>query len=237
MIVALVVILCLASGALAREINLSASFGRVETIDGVRIATFVDFNAVSGEYTLKGASGVYNLDTEVFEGYGSDEQRVLAIKAGEEGFEVSASQLLAINLQAESLRAEGAVEYTSSDTYATADLLVANRRDEILTLIQPLIDQITSHESRTMVLEFLDRVSEDDRLVFMQGNVRVEQDESTLSAAWVVFNESRSADMISVAGEQPIELHFITKDSDDQDDADQPSIGEASGDADDSATD
>lgn len=196
----------------ARDISLKSSILRVEKIDDEEIVTFLAFTAVTDDTTVTGSSGTYNRTSELFKAIGSPEDRVTAVRSGDDPFDISASHTLTIDLDSEMLRAEGDVIYVSGDTKATSQLLVVDERDFIKALISPLIEKLPIGTSRSIIMEFLDRTDETDKLVFLQDNVIIDQDDSSLRAAWVVFNEGSSDEMISVAADDhPLELIFSSQ--------------------------
>lgn len=193
--------------AFADDLKLEATVIRVEKIDGEGVTTFTTFTATKDDITLQGVSGQYFRATDVLEAFGNPDTPVTAVKRGDGGFELSATEFLSIAVDDERLQARGNVVYVADETTATSQSLIVDLRDVIRALVEPLVAELAQREAQEIIWAFFDRASQDDRLVFMQTDVTIQQDDTTMSAGWLIFNESRTEEMVSVADpHRPVEL-------------------------------
>lgn len=215
-IVAAALVACagLAAGAgAARRVTIDTSALRVEQADGGEVLVMPAFVAESDEYTVSGAGGRFDSGAELFVATGSPERPATLARAGESAFSVSAIQTISISFGDEALRAEGGVRYQSDDVEALSDLLVVDRRSRLQPLIDELLQALTTREVRQIVLDFLSRAGEHDRLVVLRGNVKVERADSSLNAGWVLFHEGNAEEFISVADpDRPLRLSVVLED-------------------------
>ncbi len=187
---------------------------------------FSTFTATSEEYTLSGVTGKFTRSTNAMESTGTSQQPATVAKArtaeDEQEFFVSATESIHIYLDDERLLARGSVTYQSDDTHSTSDLLMIDERDEVLGLMRDSIDAMPEGEPRRMVLQFIEALEPEARLVLLRGNVRVERDDSDIQAAWMLFDESDADHFISVADSQrPLQLRVLLDEDGDAQSSDE----------------
>lgn len=196
--------------ASARTVVIDTQALRVEGVGDAQVVIMPEFTAQSEEYTVTGAAGRFDNAQELFVATGSPDRPATLTRSGETPFTVSATQSIAVVFHDESLRAEGDVQYRSDDVQAQSGLLLVDRRHRLEELIQELLDTLSPGETREIVLEFFSRVDQDDRLILMRDDVRVDREDSFLQADWVVFNEENTDDFISVSAPgKPLRLSVV----------------------------
>lgn len=183
----------------ADEINVESAAVIFQTVDGERVATFLDFTAQSSEFTLSSPRGRYNEATSLMTATGQGGERATLAKTGDEPFEVSAATEITINFDDETLAALGDVTFRSEELDARSDELFVDRRSALEERIEAIKTRLSLRETLDLIESFLAKVDADDRLILLSGNVRVVREDSTLESSWMLVNESDQSEFISIA--------------------------------------
>lgn len=212
-------VLFAASPAMARTVVIDTTALFVEGVDGAQIVTMPEFTAESEEYTVSGASGRFDSSAELFVAWGNAERPASLARSGESPFTVTATETITIAFQDESFEARGGVVYSGEDIRATGQLLIVNRRDRLSVLIDELLAAVPGAATRELVLGFLAKLADDARLVLLRGDVKVDREDSSLEAEWVVFSEDNEEEFISVsAPDRPLRLSIVVDGEEEGDD-------------------
>lgn len=197
----LVLALTIASGtSQGREVLLDTDALRVETIDGQQVMVFSVFRAESDDYIISGVSGRFTQRTNEMVAIGSiDEPAVLQRESPNESMLISAVESIVIHLDDERLIATGDVLFESDETRSQSDLLRVDTKDRIWESLADFVESMPAGDARDLIMQFFDDLAADTRIVLLQGNVHVETEDATLSAAWVAFEESDSESFVSAA--------------------------------------
>lgn len=199
--------------AAADEINVESAAVSFQTVDGERVATFLDFVARSRDFTLSSPRGRYNEATALMTASGRPDARASLAKAGESPFSVSAETEISINFDDETLAAHGEVVFLSDEIDARSDDLVVDRRERLESRIAELKASVAEVETLELIDSFLAKVGPGDRLILLSGNVRIVREDSTLESAWVLVNESDQSEFISIADpSRRMTLTIVTRD-------------------------
>gem|GEM_PF-3257164 len=199
----------------ARKVVIDTPALRVERDGDNQVLVMPEFVAESEEYTVSGVAGRFDSSTELFVASGAEHRPATLSRAGDHPFTVSAVELIAIAFQDESLRAQGEVRYQSDGVKAQSQLMVVDRRSRLEELIGELLGALGDGETRQIVLDFLSRVGEEDRLVVLRGDVWLEREDSSLEAGWVLFHEENTEEFISVSTPgKPLRLSITIEDED-----------------------
>lgn len=199
----------------ARTVIIDTSALFVEGVDDAQVVTMPEFTAESEEYTVSGTAGRFDSSAELFVARGGSDRPASLRRSGENPFTVTAIERITIAFQDESLEAVGGVTYSGDGIQATSELMVVDRRDRLSDLVQELLAAVAAGATRDLVLEFLEKLADDARLVLMRGDVQVDREDSSLQAEWVVFSEDNNEEFISVsAPDKPLRLSVVIKDDD-----------------------
>lgn len=201
--IAILLLLALVMPVGAREVIIDVKgaegFIVVEEQDGERILRMSEFEASTDEFILSGTSGRYVEAEERMEAFGAPAQPASLSRTGEDPFSVTAFERIILVVRDESLRAEGGVRYTSGEVEASGRSLWVDRREVVLVRVEELLAKVASAASRAAVLDFFAGAGDDDRIVLLEGEVRVVRNDSDMTAGWIVFNEARPDEFVSVA--------------------------------------
>ena len=198
--------------AAAEEINVESAAVSFREVDGKRIVTLLRFRATSREFSLSSPYGVYDESTEMMTASAIEGERAVLVKSGENAFEVSAADAIAIHFENETLSATGDVIFRSDELDAWADELYVDRRSALEERIMGLVARIRGQETAELVQAFLAKIAPDDRLILLSGSVRLEREDSTMESSWMLVNEADQNEMISVAEpERTVRLTIVTR--------------------------
>src|SRR5690606_3357383 len=144
-------------------------------------------------------SGEYSEASELMAATGDSKRPAVLTKGGDDAFRVSAERQLTIAFGDETLSAKGNVTFRSDDLDARSDELIVDRFEALQARIDELTAAISQEQTLSLVRQFLTKITPEDRLILLTGNVRVVREDSTLESAWMLVNESDQSELISVA--------------------------------------
>lgn len=212
----------------ARTVVIDTTALFVEGVGDAQVLNMPEFTAESDEYTVSGASGRFDSANELFVATGGPERPASLVRTGETPFTITALERISIAFQDETLEALGGVVYLGDGIEATSEYVIVNRRDHIDELVQELLAAVAAGPTRELILEFLEKLEGDARLVLMRGEVKVDREDSTLEAEWVLFSEENDEEFISVsAPDKPLRLSVVINDDEPSEAEDEAEEGDA----------